>query len=82
MEICTSCFCEGEEKRSKYRKPLKIQLDNDTTRNVGMDKFSGDADSAQKDTGLFQMKKVTGERTYEGNLKTEVGIILLDYWMN
>ena len=32
------------EKRSKYRKPLKIQLESDTTRNVGTDKFSGDTD--------------------------------------
>ena len=69
----SAVFAKGE-KRSKYRKPLKIQLENDTTRNVGMDKFSGDADFSRSGyRAVPNEREITGERTYEGNLKTEVG---------
>ena len=61
------------EKRSKYRKPLKIQLQNDTNRNVGADQFSGDADFSRKGyRSLPNEREVTSERTYEGNLGTQV----------
>ena len=61
------------EKRSKYRKPLKIQLQNDTNRNVGADQFSGDADFSRKGyRALPNEREITSERTYEGNLGTEV----------
>ena len=62
------------EKRSKYKKPLKIQLQNDTNRNVGADQFSGDADFSRKGyRALPNEREVTSERTYEGNLSTDVG---------
>ena len=62
------------EKRSKYKKPLKIQLQNDTNRNVGTDQFSGDADFSRKGyRALPNEREVTSERTYEGNLSTDVG---------
>lgn len=62
------------EKRSKYRKPLKIQLESDTTRNVGADIFSGDTDFSRKGyRAVPNEREITGERTYEGNLSTEVG---------
>ncbi len=69
----SAVFGKGE-KRSKYRKPLKIQLDNDTTRNVGMDKFSGDTDLSRRGyRAVPNEREITGERTYEGNLNTGVG---------
>ena len=62
------------EKRSKYKKPLKIQLQNDTNRNVGADQFSGDANFSRKGyRALPNEREVTSERTYEGNLSTDVG---------
>ena len=62
------------EKRSKYKKPLKIQLQNDTNRNVGAEQFSGDADFSRKGyRALPNEREVTSERTYEGNLSTDVG---------
>jgi len=62
------------EKRSKYRKPLKIQLQNDTNRNVGVDNFSGDADFSRKGyRSVPNEREITGERTYEGNLRGEIG---------
>ena len=61
------------EKRSKYRKPMKTQFPNDTTRNVGADQFSGDADFSREGyRAMPNEREITGERTYEGNLKTEV----------
>lgn len=62
------------EKRSKYKKPLKIQLPNDPNRNVGADQFSGDADFSRKGyRALPNEREITGERTYEGNLVSETG---------
>ena len=62
------------EKRSKYKKPLKIQLQNDTNRNVGADQFSGDANFSRKGyRALPNEREVTSERTYEGILSTDVG---------
>tara|TARA_Y100000590_G_scaffold444967_1_gene576422 strand:- start:2535 stop:4271 length:1737 start_codon:yes stop_codon:yes gene_type:complete len=62
------------EKRSKYKKPLKIQLQSDTNRNVGADQFSGDADFSRKGyRALPNEREVTGERTYEGNVRSDVG---------
>ena len=60
------------EKRSKYKKPLKIQLPNDPNRNVGADQFSGDADFSRKGyRALPNEREITSERTYEGNLVSE-----------
>jgi len=62
------------EKRSKYKKPLKIQLQSDTNRNVGADQFSGDADFSRKGyRALPNEREITGERTYEGNVRADVG---------
>ncbi len=62
------------EKRSKYKKPLKIQLTSDTNRNVGADQFSGDTDISRKGyRARPNEREITGERTYEGNLRTNVG---------
>tara|TARA_B110000902_G_C14259887_1_gene569386 strand:- start:572 stop:2308 length:1737 start_codon:yes stop_codon:yes gene_type:complete len=62
------------EKRSKYQKPLKIQLQGDTERNVGEGKFQGDADFTRKGyRATPNEREVTGERTYEGNLRGEIG---------
>ena len=53
---------------------MKIQLESDTTRNVGADKFSGDTDFSRKGyRAVPNEREITGERTYEGNLSTEVG---------
>jgi len=69
----SAVYVKGE-KRSKYRRPMKNQLESDTTRNVGMDRFQGDADFSRSGyRSLPNEREITGERTYEGNLKTEVG---------
>jgi len=62
------------EKRSKYKKPLKIQLESDTNRNVGAGQFSGDSDFSRKGyRAMPNEREVTGERTYESNVRTDVG---------
>ena len=62
------------EKRSKYQKPLKIQLQSDTKRNVGAGQFPGDADFSRKGyRAMPNEREITGERTYEGNLKGAIG---------
>ena len=62
------------EKRSKYQKPLKIQLQSDTERNVGEGTFQGDADFTRKGyRAAPNEREVTGERTYEGNLRGAIG---------
>jgi hypothetical protein len=51
------------EKRSKYRKPMKTQFQNDSTRNIGADQYSGDADfSRQGYRAMPNEREITGER--------------------
>ncbi len=62
------------EKRSKFKKPIKTQLPTDTTRNTGAQEFAGDADFGRSGyRSVPNEREVTSERTYQGNLKTNVG---------
>ena len=61
------------EKRSKYQKPLKIQNPTDPIRNPGPGKYNGDADFTRSGyKALPNEREITGERTYEGNIRKEV----------
>ena len=61
------------EKRSKYRKPLKIQLQGSENRNIGVDVHNGDADFTRKGyRSIPNEREITEERTYEGNLSTGI----------
>ena len=67
----STSYIKGE-KRSKYRKPMKVQFQNDSTRNVGADNFTGDADFSRKGyRTLPNEREITQERNYEGNINTE-----------
>ena len=70
----TSANYPRGEKRSKYRKPMKTQFQNDSNRNLGIDKFSGDSDFSRKGyRSLPNEREITEQRTHESNLVTEVG---------
>ena len=61
------------QKRQKYRNPMKIQLPNDPIRNQVPGQFNGDADFTRKGyRAMPNEREVTGERTYEGNVRKEV----------
>tara|TARA_B100000214_G_scaffold375263_1_gene360872 strand:- start:1007 stop:2740 length:1734 start_codon:yes stop_codon:yes gene_type:complete len=59
------------EKRSKYRKPLKIQLGTDPIRNAGASEYAADADFSRSGyRSIPNERDVTGQRTYESNLNS------------
>jgi len=71
--IAGADYSDGQ-KRQQSRNPMKIQLPNDPIRNKGNGQFNGDADFTRKGyRTLPNEREVTGERTYEGNIRREVG---------
>jgi hypothetical protein len=61
------------EQRSKLQEPSKMQLINDSNRNVGTDaQYSGNEVARHGYRALPNERQITGERTYESNLATEV----------
>jgi hypothetical protein len=65
-------YSQGE-KRSNYKKSSKMQLVNDSNRNVGADNFIGDADYTRSGYKTYANERdVTGQRTYESNVSGEV----------
>lgn len=71
--IAGADYSDGQ-KRQQSRNPMKIQLPNDPIRNQGNGQFNGDADFSRKGyRPLPNEREVTGERTYEGNIRREVG---------
>tara|TARA_B110000495_G_scaffold127220_1_gene110664 strand:- start:704 stop:2476 length:1773 start_codon:yes stop_codon:yes gene_type:complete len=61
------------EKRSNYKRSNKMQLVNDSNRNVGSGTFVGDTDYNREGYKAYpNERQVTGERTYESNVSTEV----------
>ena len=65
---------ENAEFRPNFKKSLKQQLGSDTTRNVGSEVPSVGIDLQQKGyRNIPNERQVTELRTYDSNLKTEVG---------
>ena len=61
------------EQRSKLQEPSKMQLVNDSNRNVGTDsQYSGNEISRHGYRALPNEREITGQRTYESNIATEV----------
>ena len=61
------------EKRSELQEPSKIQLINDSNRNIGTDtQYPGSELSRSGYRALPNERQITGERTYKSNLATEV----------
>lgn len=70
--IAGADYSDGQ-KRQKSRNPLKIQLPNDPIRNQGPGQFNGGSEFSRKGyRAMPNEREVTGERTYEGNLRKEV----------
>jgi hypothetical protein len=65
-------YTQGE-KRSNYKQSSRMQLENDSNRNVGAGNFIGDADYSRNGYKAYpNEREVTGQRTYESNVSGEV----------
>ena len=61
---------EGHQKRSNYRKPLKVQLGTDTVRNAGVEVGGSGLDIQQKGYRVVpNEREVTELRTYDSNVR-------------
>lgn len=61
---------EGHQKRSNYRKPLKVQLGSDTIRNAGVEVGGSGLDIQQQGYRVApNEREVTELRTYDSNLR-------------
>ena len=72
LGIVSSSYPRGE-KRSKYQKPLKLQLGSDTTRNIAGNEYASSAEFTRKGyRNVPNEREVTSQRTHKSNLRTEV----------
>lgn len=72
LGIAGADYSDGQ-KRQKMTDPTKIQLPNDPIRNQGPGKYNGDADFSRSGyRAVPNEREVTGERTYESNVRKEV----------